>query len=900
MSGTRRAERSVDKLSIQTVTSAQGVRPDLKKERVAGIILGRELELGALFIREVNTEKAYFGTTSEIFSLTDPKELMAYLHNEYGINATSEWMKSTTAEFVTKGLRLGDRKIGRRFVAFDTKEQVLYITRWDGRVRRLDGTSITEISNGAEVFFLDDDHGVDVDVTLPPGGVTAVYGDEEPTTNFDVGPHGELLPYLTNLAFCQETLGDMSPEQQKILLTTWLFAVVFPDLVTSKPILILEGAPGSGKCLRPDTPVLYFDGTIAAAEQVQVGDQLMGPDSQPRTVLSTTVGQGLMYRVTPIKGSPWECNDKHVLTLIGSGAEYLDQIIDISIEDYLKKPNRFKDLHTLFQPSEIAFPKGERLPIDPYFLGVWFGDGSKTTNERGLAAVSITKPDPEIEDICRKVAHIWGLQIRRSERNACPTWDLTTGNIGGKENALLTVLRNLVGDNTTIPQRVLTGSREARLDFLAGFLDTDGHLTSNCYEIVQKREDYRDAILFLARSLGFRATTRVKYVNDVAYHRIFISGHVDRIPLRIPRKKAKPRQHFKNVLKTGFSVDVVGHGPFVGFQLNGDGRFLLGDFTVTHNSTSAVMMQAVIHGKEHGMILSKDGERDFAVQLLRSPIAIFDNVDSYIDWIPDAICAYTTVGKWEKRKLYSDDDQMTIAPLSFPVIASKNPSSFRREDVADRSIILRLDRRTEANGSGGFKPMQHLMADLRAKRPRLFGEYLYWCNQIVAAIRSGVWAQCGAGVSAFRQADFAQMAFLVGHVLQWDSQEIVDTLEALTREQRRHSGENDDLVETMTNWIRQFGGANRDRHLSVHEIFSQIEQVASQLGNKLKFNENVLGARLRMGYLEEAFDIDKTIDKTVGQHRYRLRLKKVLNLVDEDLPLSNVIPMPSPDFNRGR
>jgi hypothetical protein len=36
---------------------------------------------------------------------------------------------------------------------------------------------------------------------------------------------------------------------------------------------------------------------------------------------------------------------------------------------------------------------------------------------------------------------------------------------------------------------------------------------------------------------------------------------------------------------TGFSATSVGEGDYYGFTLDGDGRFLLGDFTVTHNST---------------------------------------------------------------------------------------------------------------------------------------------------------------------------------------------------------------------------------------------------------------------------------------------------------------------------
>jgi superfamily II DNA or RNA helicase len=42
-------------------------------------------------------------------------------------------------------------------------------------------------------------------------------------------------------------------------------------------------------------------------------------------------------------------------------------------------------------------------------------------------------------------------------------------------------------------------------------------------------------------------------------------------------------------LRKGFRVEVLGPEPYYGFTLDGDGRYLLGDFTVTHNSGKTVL-----------------------------------------------------------------------------------------------------------------------------------------------------------------------------------------------------------------------------------------------------------------------------------------------------------------------
>ena len=68
------------------------------------------------------------------------------------------------------------------------------------------------------------------------------------------------------------------------------------------------------------------------------------------------------------------------------------------------------------------------------------------------------------------------------------------------------------------------------------------------------------------------------------YWRVSISGETHRIPCRIPRKQAKPRLQKKNHLRTGFRTRDLGHKQYYGFTLDGDGRYLLDDFTVTHNT----------------------------------------------------------------------------------------------------------------------------------------------------------------------------------------------------------------------------------------------------------------------------------------------------------------------------
>ncbi|HEX7096382.1 MAG TPA: AAA family ATPase [Acidimicrobiales bacterium] len=346
----------------------------------------------------------------------------------------------------------------------------------------------------------------------------------------------------------------------------------------------LTGAAGTGKCLGLGTPVLLHDGSVKAVEAVKPGDLLMGPDGEPRYVVNTTRGRGPLYRINPVRGLPWVCNDVHVLTLVGTN-QHNGVVRDVALNDLLEETRgkRIDRDWKLFKPDGVDFPPRAAPNVDPYFVGLWFGDGTKETNDLGLAGVSISKPDEEVRLVCAAIATVWGLRLTAVDEDRCPRWCLV--GVKGTANPLTVALREMLGPELRVPDSIRLGDRATRRMFLAGFIDADGHLSCGGFEIVQKRCDYADAVEFIARSLGIWVTRATKTVNGVTYHRLFLSGNLDQLLILIPRKRPPGRKQIKDPLRTGFTVEAIGEGEYAGFQLDGDGRFLLGDFTVTHNTT---------------------------------------------------------------------------------------------------------------------------------------------------------------------------------------------------------------------------------------------------------------------------------------------------------------------------
>jgi superfamily II DNA or RNA helicase len=381
-------------------------------------------------------------------------------------------------------------------------------------------------------------------------------------------------------------------------------------LYAQKILQVLFVLPtGGGKCLGAGTPVLMYDGTIKSVEDVRVGDRLMGPDSQPRCVLSLARGSEPMYRVTPVKGDPYVVNESHILSLKRTASkadpvypsQFGGKVVNVGVKDYLSSSANFKHTHKGWRAAVDFEPYAEDPALEPYFLGLWLGDGHSNI-------AKITTGDEEILDYLIKYAARVGMKIgwRDNSENSIVV-EMQGAKLTGRGGTrIMNSLRRLeLIRNKHIPHRFKTGSRQERLDLLAGLIDTDGHHTGKGYDIVLGCERLMDDMIFVARSLGFSAyksSCRKKCHNNGvtgSYWRCSISGDIDDIPCLIARKKAAPRRQKKSVLVTGIRVDPIGIGEYFGFEIDGDHLFMLGDFTVTHNTYtfSAIADAAASRGR---------------------------------------------------------------------------------------------------------------------------------------------------------------------------------------------------------------------------------------------------------------------------------------------------------------
>jgi hypothetical protein len=365
------------------------------------------------------------------------------------------------------------------------------------------------------------------------------------------------------------------------------------------PKLLSMGCGSGSKCLGPDVPVLMFDGSIKKAKDVRVRDVLMGDDGKPRNVLQANSGRGKLYRIVPERGTPWICNDEHILSLRVSSTRrnhggryginskfFKGNILDIPIKEYLAMSKAKKGILKQFSVG-VDFPEKE-ISFDPYVYGAWLGDG-------GTGIPALHTPDgPMAQRWCAYFKALgYRIHVGYPEKT-CKMW--CARGTAGVANPFTEFIRTSVneGGEKKILRSYLLNSRANRLALLAGLLDSDGFVSGSGFGFTSKFRHLADDVVFLARSLGFAASVKQRKFEIKStgfsglYYCVAISGHgISQIPTL--EKRPKESTSHKCMTATGFKVEDAGVGDYYGFQIDGNHRFLLGDFTVTHNTYSLIV-----------------------------------------------------------------------------------------------------------------------------------------------------------------------------------------------------------------------------------------------------------------------------------------------------------------------
>ncbi len=333
-------------------------------------------------------------------------------------------------------------------------------------------------------------------------------------------------------------------------------------------------------CLKKGTEVVMADGSLRPVELVGVGDEVMGPDSLPRRIIRLFAGKAKLYHVSQANGDDYIVTGNHLLALRrrGNCAERYPQFGDfmtVPASEMVARSGKFLECFGGYKVGLVHLPE-RHLNIEPYFLGVWLGDGESS-------ALRISSPEPEIIEYCHRLAERNGLKFGlRRERGDTPAIRISISGTRGISNQLRDHFINygLFG-NKHIPEDFLLNSEQNRLELLAGLIDTDGCWSGNRFIYCTVLDHFARQVKQLSNHLGFRTTLR-RNSENLAWE-ITIGGDTWRIPTKVTRKQSRPRNLGRSRLNSTLRVTEAEFGEFAGFETDGDHLFLLADGTVTHN-----------------------------------------------------------------------------------------------------------------------------------------------------------------------------------------------------------------------------------------------------------------------------------------------------------------------------
>ncbi len=390
----------------------------------------------------------------------------------------------------------------------------------------------------------------------------------------------------------------LQPHQQEFLEAV---AERNEDWTPRYKIFVFLGWNGSGKCWAPWTPILMHDWTIKNVEDIKKGDKVMWPDSKERTVLSLASWEEEMFEIkSEREEDSFTVNKSHILPLVqrrrdrkGNRKQNSNpvapewELVSLSIEQYLKKSDRWKTEAKLWRPNVVNFTKSKKeLPVDPYFLWLWLWDWTSINTQ-------ITTADEEIWVYLYSFAESLWMKITRWDRGNI--WYKITNWLHTK-NQLLNSMREIdVIGNKHIPFIYKTSSYEDRMQILAWLIDSDWYRDGwDWYVITQKRKEIIDDIKFIASSLWFKTKSwnrisKMKRTDWTVYKTKVYTVYIQwrnacSIPLKIERKKTERLNFTTDPLVSWFKIESKWVWTYYWFEIDWDHLLLDWNFIVHHNT----------------------------------------------------------------------------------------------------------------------------------------------------------------------------------------------------------------------------------------------------------------------------------------------------------------------------
>lgn len=343
--------------------------------------------------------------------------------------------------------------------------------------------------------------------------------------------------------------------------------------------------PNIFRCLDVETPVLTTRGFIRLAHLSTV-DEVKGVDGAWHAVLGVSpVYHGRdCYRVTLSDGRSLVCDAEHrwpVSDRRNSRGTELVTTSDLMRRGvtYVSANRPHVNVHNFALPVVAPLDGPDvALPVDPYFLGLWLGDGSSL-------APWIAVEDRDLHQLIEEIERR-GLHVTRVARDSAHCFRVSVSGQGVRSGL---ASAGVLG-NKHIPGAYLAASLAQRRELLRGLMDSDGTCSASGQKSFKTTTgNLARGFVTLIRSLGYgahepvaRRSQSYKPQHKSAYTITFTTADTVSSLARKNRRGPGPNRSY---LVRIVSVEPVPSRPVRCIRVaSPDSLFLAGDLVPTKNT----------------------------------------------------------------------------------------------------------------------------------------------------------------------------------------------------------------------------------------------------------------------------------------------------------------------------
>jgi hypothetical protein len=273
--------------------------------------------------------------------------------------------------------------------------------------------------------------------------------------------------------------------------------------------------------------------------------------------------------------------------------------------------------------------------------------------------------------------------------------------------------------------------------------------------------------------------------------------------------------------------------------------------------------------------------KDFDAAINNSAFVAIDNADTKCHWLDDRLATAATGGLIKKREYYTTNTLVEIPTHCFVAITSRTPQ-FRRDDVADRLLIMKVERHET------FRAEKALLDEVLQNRNQIMSEVVRHLQRVVQALRA---EQDADDSGVFRMADFATFAMKVARHVGIERQ-MKAIFEKLMSEQSAFALEGDPIFELLRTWAAQ----NPGREVTNTDLGAELAELAEKKKVDFPYIGKVRAFAQRMSQLRSNLKEFFTItERPAGGHKtlFTFTLKQRRNTSHEAsriLPFSSISP----------